>query len=609
MSVILQAGYLYWDGLKYITKVPALSNSASGDLSGNYPSPTVVALQGFALSGITPSYGQVLGWDGTIWKPTNLITSFIAGGDLSGSSISQTVIGFQGRPVSSTTPLTNQLLQYNGTNWSPTFVSSVLTLEQFGATGNGTLNGGADDIAMAAAVAALSGTPGTGFNTIQLAANRTYIINNSYNLPGGTTIQGQGWSSVIYQKTGLGNTFTTTGDYCTFRNFAMCSNGSNFTQTAITCQFANCLFTNLYIGGNDSDTTSPIPSGAFGFAKGICFTSFTGGTLHRGPIVSNCRFYQNHWNIQVGVNNSDAAQYIKIVGNQINGGAYGIDLEISANHLITSNTICDSSYGINIIALAGNDAHGIICGNQINHCGVYPNGAAIFMGPIIDGEFIENNALFDGDIWLVGSTGVVFNNNYLGGTGNGLWFDGSSSTWAGNSFTGTMTVNNNLNSHTSFTNWLPSNIDVLTNQYPTFLLPYVNKVFSVLSAQVINQPTTNNGTITQQFTITTSAATPNTASFAIPSNSAGLVSVIVTGANATDAGNVTWQGKVMNQAGVITVLNAFAAVDSWNSSSGASTWTVSVAMSGTTATITVTASSGAGTVNWTATLQYQSAAT
>ena len=46
--------------------------NAAGDLSGTYPAPKVVKIQGVTISSVAPTVNQVLKFDGTSWVPTNV---------------------------------------------------------------------------------------------------------------------------------------------------------------------------------------------------------------------------------------------------------------------------------------------------------------------------------------------------------------------------------------------------------------------------------------------------------------------------------------------------------------------------------------------------------
>lgn len=115
--------YLGYDGTSWTPSLPSFAGPASGDLGGNYPSPTVVAIQTRPVAATVPTDGQSLVWDGGLstWKPGLQAASGTASGDLSGSYPSPTVAKIQGRTVASTAPTNGQTLVYDslGSQWAP----------------------------------------------------------------------------------------------------------------------------------------------------------------------------------------------------------------------------------------------------------------------------------------------------------------------------------------------------------------------------------------------------------------------------------------------------------------------------------------------------------
>jgi hypothetical protein len=139
-----------------VTASSVLQEAATGDLSGNYPAPTVAKLQGRAVSATLPTAGQALVYVGSTWTPTTLatpVTSVTATSPLTSSGGTTPVIAITNPlPVANggtgltTTPIANgRLLIGNGTNY---------TLANLTAGTGITITNGAGSISIAATATA-----------------------------------------------------------------------------------------------------------------------------------------------------------------------------------------------------------------------------------------------------------------------------------------------------------------------------------------------------------------------------------------------------------------------------------------------------------------------
>ena len=103
--------------------------NAGGDLAGYYPDPTVAGLQGRGVNATEPNTGQVLTWDGKEWAPADVPTDPVAvmhvgdaaGGDLTGNYPAPTVAALQQRAVGDIDPSDGDVLTWDekAGHWRP----------------------------------------------------------------------------------------------------------------------------------------------------------------------------------------------------------------------------------------------------------------------------------------------------------------------------------------------------------------------------------------------------------------------------------------------------------------------------------------------------------
>lgn len=153
--------------------------------------------------------------------------------------------------------------------------------------------------------------------------------------------------------------------------------GVTFGTDASKFSVLNCSFENLAGNGIRADILNS-PNGA-------------------GGLISNCKFLNNNY----GYFGLDGSEYVTILGCYFQGNTQCIETT-AGNQKIIGNNMSRNSHGINIYA-GPNDAHGIISGNDINHCGY-----ALRFSGIVNGMTVSNNNIYSANISVVNSVGVVF---------------------------------------------------------------------------------------------------------------------------------------------------------------------------------------------------------
>jgi photosystem II stability/assembly factor-like uncharacterized protein len=192
-----------------------VSGTASGDLSGSYPAPTVAKLQGNAVISGVPTDGYVLTWvnSSSQWQPkvaVGGVPSGSASGDLSGSYPSPTVAKLQGKAVSSGTPTDGYVLTWNNSSsqWQPKAAAGGAP----SGSASGDLSGSypSPTVAKLQGNSVLSGTPTDGYVLTWVTANSRWESKTASNMVRQLLVSGIQYADVgasIFKVVGSTPTF------------------------------------------------------------------------------------------------------------------------------------------------------------------------------------------------------------------------------------------------------------------------------------------------------------------------------------------------------------------------------------------------------------------
>lgn len=231
--------------------------------------------------------------------------------------------------------------------------AGVVTLEQYGAIGDGVTS---DQVAYAAALAALNSasTTGSGPHTILLGANRTYLVTGGTLSRAGTSIKGQGDSSVL-KTVSNATVLLLIGSECSASDFKVLGNATGTNQFGV----ANSDIVSGLHGAQKCRITDVTVDSLGGC--GIMTWNATTTIPHQGPSLVGCKVYNcpvyGVWLFQ---------EYTTVTDVHVSGCGEGIRHQ-AANCEVISGTVTDCTTGYHLVGGAGgNDGHGITM-LEINH--------------------------------------------------------------------------------------------------------------------------------------------------------------------------------------------------------------------------------------------------